>query len=689
MSGAHIRHAFSFDGINNMGSRKHILIITLIISISILTAATHLPVYPAKANNTIQAPILKWQYAGCYSSWCETGWHSSPAIADLDQDGSVEVIASAYSIFVLEGATGDLKWQMASGHDRSEPEANNVGRTWPGIAVADVDGNGDIEIISAHSGGYVSVYNHNGYFEPGWPQRPTDRELRGLSVYDLDQDGSLEIIVTGAVYNQTNTWVFEHNGVLRPGWPQLNNESGYAHGVFNNNAAIGNLDKDPSAEIVIPSDVHYVCAYESNGNQIPANAMYGEKGWGKVGVWESLETELRGWGTCSASDGRAERYRPNFAHGPSAIGDVNADGVNEVNVVGNVYDCIPGYHSQYNGPYIFNADRSRFNASGFDWRTPPVDTGAPLSEDYGLIENNQPNPALADLDGDGYLEILFASYDGRMHAYWLDKSEHGNWPYSVYQPGEGFYRFASEPVVVDLDNDGTAEVIFSSWVQKGAYATGKLHITDYLGDPVHEVNLPMAYGSPDWNGALAAPTLGDIDGDPDLEVVLNTAHSGFVAYDLPNTAGARIQWGTGRGNFQRSGSILRGSLQASAKYVDKALADPGETIRYTLVLRNPGPDLTNVVLTDTLPAQITFAGNLSASAGLVSQAGSTVTWTGAVNSTSPVTIQFEATIQENLSSPQAIVNTAEISDGWGNKLYLQAITFANGYGLFFPFISGP
>jgi hypothetical protein len=69
---------------------------------------------------------------------------------------------------------------------------------------------------------------------------------------------------------------------------------------------------------------------------------------------------------------------------------------------------------------------------------------------------------------------------------------------------------------------------------------GKLHILDYLGNLIHEVNLPADLGSSGWNGALAAPTLADIDGDPDLEVVLNVAHSGAVAYDLPGTANARV-----------------------------------------------------------------------------------------------------------------------------------------------------
>jgi hypothetical protein len=55
---------------------------------------------------------------------------------------------------------------------------------------------------------------------------------------------------------------------------------------------------------------------------------------------------------------------------------------------------------------------------------------------------------------------------------------------------------------------------------------------------------------------LAAPTLDNIDSDADLEVVLNTSHSGFVAYDLPGTPNARILWKTGRGNYQRNGYLV-------------------------------------------------------------------------------------------------------------------------------------
>ncbi|MGD8463283.1 MAG: FG-GAP-like repeat-containing protein [Anaerolineae bacterium] len=640
----------------------------------------------AKHASGLQAPVPKWIHGGCYSSWCETGWYSSPAVADLDADGSMEVIASAYSVVVLDAGTGAVEWRVASGHDRSEPQADSVGRTWPGIAVADVDDDGDLEIITAHGRGYVSVYDHLGYFAPGWPQTPTDRELRGLAVYDLEGDGLLEVIVTGAVLGKVNVWVYDHDGTLRSGWPQLADDSGHAWGVFNDNAAVGDLDGDGVGEIVVPSDVHYICAYEPDGTQIPAHPMYDGKGWGQVGVWESLTTELRGWGTCDAGDVRAERYRANFAHGPAAMADLNGDGTVELVAVGNVYDCIPGYPSRYNGVYVFNSDRSRFVAEGYDWQAGPVDTGAPLSEDYGLIENNQPNPVVADLDGDGQREILYASYDGRVHAFWLDKTEHGNWPYAVYQPTEGLFRFASEPVVVDLEGDGQAEVIFASWVQKGTGQTGQLHVLDYHGTPLYEVSLSPAFGSPDWNGALAAPTLANLDDDADLEIVLNTAHSGFVAYDLPGSGAAEILWGTGRGNYQRTGSILHGTLRHSRFDVAPHLPKPGALLTYTLHLVNPGPDLPEVRVTNTLSAGVQYVGNLWASAGVYEFANDTMHWQGMVVGGQGVTITYAAQVSSDLSGGLAIVNTAQLNDGLGHLWLREAVVVVNGHALYLPLV---
>ena len=641
------------------------VLLSFALLLSIAPAATR-----AETHTSIQPPTLKWQHGGCYSSWCETGWYASPAVADLDGDGNQEVVGAAYTTFILDGQDGTLERSI-------DPPGSRV---WPGVVTADLDADGDLEIVIATGGGNVTVLDHHG--DQVWTRGHSPQEARGLSVYDLDDDETLEIIVTGAVYERVNTWVYEHDGSLRPGWPQLSNDSGYAYGVFNDNAAVGDLDSDGQGEIVVPSDVHYICTYGANGVQLPTNAMYGDKAWGKVGVWEDLDVELRGWGECNPESRREERYRPNFAHSPAAIADVNGDGINEVIATGNMYECISGYPSRYIALYLLNADRSRFNSGGYDWRTIPTDTGAPLIEDYHVIENVHPNPAVADLDGDGLMEVVFPSYDGRMHAFWLDKTEHGAWPYAVYQGGP--YRFASEAAIADLNNDGSAEVIFASWTQKGSGQTGKLHILDSLGHVVHEVDLPAPYGSATWNGALAAPTLANIDDDPDLEVVLNTAHSGLVAYDLPGTADARVLWGTGRGNVQRTGSLLHGSLDRSTASAHPLLPGPGDAFTTTIRLVDIGPTLSDVHVTATLPSQVHSLGTLWASAGSPNESGRTITWTGSVNPQTPVTITYGVTVDPSVTSPTFLAQPIQIDDGQGTVLHRSANVIANGFGLYLP-----
>jgi len=506
------------------------------------------------AAGTISEPVLKWQRGGCYASWCETGWYSSPAIVDIDGDGVGEIVASGYSIVALEGADGSLIWRAASGHDVSEPGASNVGRTWPGIAVADVDGDGLLEIVTAHSGGWVSVYTLLGLFEPGWPVQPVASELRSLSIGDLDRDGTMEILVGAARGSNENAWVLEHNGALRPGWPQVDpGGGGNAWGVYGSTTAIADLDGDADLELLVPSDVHYACAYQPNGDHIAAAAAFSPRNWGEVGLWVDAVPEARGWGDCDGTP--SESWRTNMAEGPATIADLDADGSTEVVITGRTYDCSNGIETTlFTGVYVLNHDRTRWSGAAGDWNTVPTNTGAPLSQDYNVIESAQPASAVADLDGDGELEILFSDFSGKVHAFWLDGTEHGSWPLSVYDSNEGFYRFASEPAAADLDGDGDSEIIVATWTEKGSNAAGTLLVVAGDGTVLHTAEIPIGPGSPAWGGALAAPTLGDIDGDPDLEVVLQTATAGVVAFDLPGTAGARLEWRTGRGSSLRAGT---------------------------------------------------------------------------------------------------------------------------------------
>jgi uncharacterized repeat protein (TIGR01451 family) len=670
-----------------------------VISILLLMVFLFTPFGPARAQTdqpvlaAVGQPTLKWANKGCFRSWCETGWYSSPAVVDLDGDGQVEVLGAAYSIVSINGDTGELAWRVYSGHDRSYTGTSNVGRTWPGIVATDLDGDGGLEIVTAHSGGWVAVYDSQGMFKPGWPKKiaPDDQEFRSLGAYDLEGDGTLEILTASTA--PANQWsVHEPDGTLRPGvWPQHSFDSdtnGWTHGGYNQNLAAGDLDGDGRAEIVGPNDTHYIAAFKDDGSQLRASTLYGKRAdgggkfWSQVGVHVDHAVDLRGYAHCGTD------HRPNFASSAPLIVDVNGDGVLEVVVIGNVYNCATSpYTDLYEIPFVLNGDRTRWKAGEFDWTVvpEPAPGSAPLSQDYRVIENNQPNPAAADLDGDGYLEILYPSYDGRMHVYWLDRTEHGDWPYSVTKPGEALIRFASEPLVVDLDGNGQAEVLFTSWVPIGSRRTGKLHILSTMGQPIWEVDLPPAFDGSDWNGAMAAPTLANIDADADLEIVINTAHSGLVAYDLPGSANARVLWGTGRGNFQRSGSVLRGSLAGSSKVASNPVAGAGQAVTYQITLRNSGPVLTGVTVTDPLPEGITYWGDLEASSGTAAFASNTVSWVGDVYAGVPVRITYQTRVDEVLISPKIVINNALVDDGQ-EKLSLQASVFAGSLARFLPLL---
>lgn len=102
-------------------------------------------IYLPEVMRAVFTATFKWQRGGCYASWCETGWYSSPAVADLDNDGTQEVIGATYSLFILDGATGGLERPVI------DPPGD---RQWPSLVVADLEPDADLEVVlnTAHSG---------------------------------------------------------------------------------------------------------------------------------------------------------------------------------------------------------------------------------------------------------------------------------------------------------------------------------------------------------------------------------------------------------------------------------------------------------------------------------------------------------------------------------------------------------
>ena len=93
-----------------------------------------------------------------------------------------------------------------------------------------------------------------------------------------------------------------------------------------------------------------------------------------------------------------------------------------------------------------------------------------------------------------------------------------------------------------------------------------------------------------------------------------------------------------------------------------AFAAPGQTITYTILMRNDGAlSIAGARLNDTLPALATYtSGSLSASAGSAGAANGVITWTGALSVSAPVKVTFAVTTSSGL--PDSILtNTAVIT----------------------------
>lgn len=113
------------------------------------------------------------------------------------------------------------------------------------------------------------------------------------------------------------------------------------------------------------------------------------------------------------------------------------------------------------------------------------------------------SPRAGDIDGDGAVEILAGSDDDHLYAWRLDGSTVPGFPYAT--GGDVF----STPALADLDRDGRLEIVFGS-------DDGFVHAIDGSGN-----SLP---GWPVQTGGFvaASPTIADLDGDGELEILVGS-----------------------------------------------------------------------------------------------------------------------------------------------------------------------
>jgi hypothetical protein len=182
--------------------------------------------------------------------------NGGPSIADLENDGSKEIIIAAFPC----------------------SEDNSCG------------------IFGTGTGGELTVLDSSGNVKSGWPVNPTP-ELEGFIgfpvISDLDDDGKKEIIVGSyemGRYLIPRIFSFYLNGSIVPGWP-VSCGTGFESIVGNNRISLGDINKD-GQEDIIAYNGRFICAFDSSGNKIISDITIEEEIYDSITLTQPLVADV-------------------------------------------------------------------------------------------------------------------------------------------------------------------------------------------------------------------------------------------------------------------------------------------------------------------------------------------------------------------------------------------------------------
>jgi hypothetical protein len=354
---------------------------------------------------------------------------SSPAVGDVTGDGVPEIVVGSLTSVVRVYATdGNLLVSINPGGGNA---STRVGATHASPALADLNGDGVLDITIANTGGVLATYS---FRDRNLSQianinvgKAFSNALQGMiatpAIGYIDGDRTLDVVTT--------SWGQQMDAWSGSGLAKIPNVGKWMLDTIWSSPAIGDVDGDGEVEIVYGSD----CEGPSTHPLLDPRC---KAGWRADGMGGGFVTAVNLDGSVQWSyfvDNAVVWSSPSLA-------DLNGDGALDV-VVGT------GIFLRYTGE-AKNTYAIDGRTGGLLWKT--VTNGIPIG-----------SPSIAEVDGGGSPEVFIITRGGCLVSY---DGENGNirtgFPASVRDTGSCSgeeYATHGGVALADIDGDGVIEAV--------------------------------------------------------------------------------------------------------------------------------------------------------------------------------------------------------------------------------------
>ena len=470
--------------------------------------------------------------------WHES-WLASPGVADLDGDGTREIVIARSGRLIAWHLDGTVAWSV-----------DVDGRIWSSPVIGDLTGSPGLEVAIAERG-RVHVYAASGARAPGFPVAWQD-ELRSLAAADLDGDGwpELAAVTTSPLEGSPRDILvaIHTDGRVVEGFPpHASGASGcdencFVTGGYDQNLALGDVTGDGLPELFATQDNAYPSLHEASGRAMGASPIFARAAsFLGIRFLHDYALAQQGW----AEDEEAAN-QAHFTNSAPAIADLDGDGRRELIVLGSVQNAAQTDRLRGVGLWVLNHDGTRPAGWTAPFHAPGYLAGLWDFDGTNVVAaTNQVSAAdvLAERPG---LELIFAGFDGAIHLVDARAEEAWSAPYTDSP------RVLTGGVVVgDLNADGAPELVFATYSPDRGVSD--LVVLSAGGEELHRVGLP-------GRGAMAVPTLADVDVDGDLEIVVSLKDGedrerSALVFTVPGSEDNCLPWPTGRRDDLRDGLV--------------------------------------------------------------------------------------------------------------------------------------